>query len=59
MISFYLLIAAINGTLDLEGCVTNSEPGVSFGGHQLTGQYERYAKSSEPDEVKKSLGFFN
>jgi hypothetical protein len=35
------MLMAINGTIDLHGCSTNSEPGKEFGGHHLTGQYER------------------
>lgn len=36
------MLLAINGTHDLAGCPTNSEPGKNWGGHQLTGQYERF-----------------
>lgn len=41
-LSFWIkMMKAINGSVELEGCPTNSEPGKVFGGHQLTGQYER------------------
>jgi hypothetical protein len=36
------MLLAINGSYDITGCPTNSEPGKEFGGHQLTGQYERF-----------------
>eukprot|EP01041_Mallomonas_annulata_P004507 gene4507-8960_t len=40
--SFYTrMLLAINGSHDLHGCPANSEPGKTWGGHQLTGQYER------------------
>ena len=35
------MLLAINGSHDLVGCPSNSEPGKVWGGHQLTGQYER------------------
>lgn len=35
------MLLAINGTHNLAGCAANSEPGKSWGGHHLTGQYER------------------
>jgi hypothetical protein len=50
------MLRAINGSHDLVGCVNNSETGVIWGGHSLTGQYERMWHmifGSKPTETKR------